>query len=461
MVRLDPACPAGREHHVSGTRRGRNPVLGFVSPTMVATRLDPSAPPRRTVVTGMGVIAPNGQNLDTFWNSVRKGINAARVISQFDASDFPRDQLVAAEVRDFEPMRYMDAKSARRYDKTIKYAVAAARTAVQDARLSPASVDPDRTGVVEGTTISGLERVFRSHRAFLKVGPSGVNPIDVINGYCGEGSSVLALELGLRAHSVTICSGCASSNDAIGYSLKMIRDDEADVMVTGGTDANLTRELWASWCSLNVMTSRKDDPASSMRPFDRTRDGFVLGEGAAFMVLEELSHALSRGATIYAEVLAQCRSCESHHLIEPHPGGMGLRRAMEKALRVARVAPAEVDYINAHGSATKVHDPIETAVIKSVFAKHARRVAISSTKPVTGHLMGAAGAAEAMVAVLSIFHQEIPPTINLREPDPECDLDYVPLKSRPYPVRVALNLNSGFGGKNSCLVLARYAGDAS
>jgi 3-oxoacyl-[acyl-carrier-protein] synthase II len=204
------------------------------------------------------------------------------------------------------------------------------------------------------------------------------------------------------------------------------------------------------------MTKRREDPASAMRPFDRSRDGFVLGEGAVFMVLEELSHALARGGRIYAEILGQGRSVEAYHLVEPHPQGLGARRALEKALRYTRLAPDEVDYINAHGSATKVHDQVETMVLKSVFGQHASRLAISSTKPVTGHLMGAAGAAEAMVCILSLYHQVIPPTINLREPAEGCDLDYVPVRPRPYPIRVALNINSAFGGKNSCLVMARY-----
>ena len=410
--------------------------------------------PRRVVVTGLGVVAPNGLDVPSFWNSVRKGISAACLITQFDVDGFPH--LIAAEVHGFEPGRYMDPKNVRRYDKTIKYAVAAAKMAVEDARLNLLTVDPERVGVAEGTTISGLDSVFRAHTAYLTDGPQAVSPINVINGYCGQGSSTVALELGIHAHAITLCSGCASSNDAIGYGLNMIRADDADVMIIGGTDANLTRELWASWSALRVMTKRRDDPAGAMRPFDRTRDGFLLGEGAVFLVLEELAHALGRGATIYAEVLAQGRSAETYHLVDPHPEGLGARRAMEKALRFARVSPDEVDYINAHGSATKVHDIIETRVIKRVFGEQAHRVAISSTKPVTGHLMGAAGAAEAVICALSLFHQEIPPTINLHEPAEECDLDYVPLKPRPYPVRVALNLNSAFGGKNSCLVLARY-----
>jgi 3-oxoacyl-[acyl-carrier-protein] synthase II len=412
------------------------------------------APRRRVVITGLGVIAPNGLDVPSFWNSIRKGLSAARLVTQFDT--LGSAHVVAAEVHGFDPARYMDAKNVRRYDKTIKYAVAAAKMAVQDARLDLTNVNLERVGVAEGTTVSGMDSLLRGHAFLLEEGLKSVNPVRVVNSYCGQGSSTVAIELGIHAQAITLCSGCASSNDAIGYGLNAIRGDESDVMVVGGTDSNLTTELWAGWSSLRVMTKRREDPPSAMRPFDRTRDGFVLGDGAAFLILEELAHALGRGATIYAEVLAQGRYSESYHLVDPHPEGLGARRAMEKALRYAGVAPAEVDYINAHGSATKEHDVIETTVIKRVFEDHARRVAISSTKPVTGHLMGAAGAAEAMVCALSLFHQEIPPTINLHEPAEGCDLDYVPLKSRPYPVRVALNLNSAFGGKNSCLVLGHY-----
>jgi len=414
-------------------------------------------PPRRVVVTGLGVIAPNGNDVATFWESIREGRSGAGFISQFDVSDMPN--VIGAEVKNFDPGRYMDAKNVRRYDKTIKYAVAAAKMAAEDANLKLDQVDPDRIGIAEGTTISGMESVVKSHLMYLK-DPSAVNPLFVINGYVGQGASTVALEMGLNAQAITICSGCASSNDALGYGFERIQADESDVMIVGGTDANLTRELWAGWASLRVMTRRREDPASAMRPFDRGRDGFVLGEGAAFLVLEELSHALARGARIYAEILGQGRSVEAYHLVEPHPQGLGARRALEKALRYTRLAPEDVDYINAHGSATKVHDQVETMVLKTVFGEHARRLAISSTKPVTGHLMGAAGAAEAMVCVLSLYHQVIPPTINLREPAEGCDLDYVPLRPRPYPIRVALNINSAFGGKNSCLVMGRYPREA-
>jgi len=413
---------------------------------------------RRAVITGIGVVAPNGCDVTTFWDSVRAGNSAAGLVSQFDPGD--SDFCVAAEVKDTSWKRLIKPKYERRYDKTIKFGVAAAKLAIEDSRIDIDAVEPDRKGVVEGTTVSGLHTVFETHQKILKDGGSVVRPFSVVNGYCGEGSSVLALELGLHGHAITYCSGCCSSNDAIGYALNMVQMDEVDVMIAGGADANLSLPTWAGFSALRVMSNYSDNPAKAMRPFDRNRDGFVLGEGAAYLVIEELGHALNRKADIYAEVLGHGRSCEAFHLVDLHPDGIGAGRAMEKALRQSRLSPSQVDYINAHGTATQSNDPVETRAVKRLFGPAANRVAISSTKPVTGHLMGAAGALETAICALAIRHQTIPPTINLLEPDPECDLDYVPLEPRPYPVDVALNLSAGFGGKNSCLVLGQLNSSA-
>jgi 3-oxoacyl-[acyl-carrier-protein] synthase II len=409
---------------------------------------------RRAVITGMGVIAPNGQDLDTFWRTVRDGISAARRVTQFDVSQSPHQ--VAAEIPDFDSHWFLDSRKARRYDKCIKYALAAAILAIKDSGLALDSLNPDRLAVVEGTTLSGLESQIKAHVEYFEGDSDSLNPFHIINGYCGEGSSIIALELGLKGHAITLCSGCCASNDAIGYAAQMVQDDEADVMIAGGADANLLAPLWASFTALRVMTKRAENPAAAMRPFDRSRDGFVLGDGAGFLVIEELSHALSRGAKIYAEVLGHGRSCEAYHMVNLHPEGLGIVRAMEKALRRARLHPTEVEYINAHGTATKTNDPIETKAIKKLFGAHAARLAVSSTKPVTGHAMGGAGALETIICALSIKHQTIPPTINLEVADEGCDLDYVPNQPRAYPLKVVMNLNSGFGGKNSCLILGRH-----
>jgi 3-oxoacyl-[acyl-carrier-protein] synthase II len=424
----------------------------------VTTRaLSSDEPRRRAVITGIGVVAPNGQDVDTFWRSIRDGQSAADWITQFDTADCPHK--IGAEIRDFDCSWLLDAKKIRRYDKSIKYAIVAAAKAITDSGVDMKTLDPDRRGVVEGTTVSGMESVFKAHTTYVQGHPEDINPINIINGFAGEGSSAIALELGLHGHVITMCSGCCSSNDAIGYALRMIQEDEADVMIAGGADANVLGPLWASYASLGVMTKRKENPKGAMRPFDRYRDGFVLADGAAFLVVEELSHAVARGARIYAELLAHGRSCEAHHVVDLHPDGVGIVRAIEKAMKKTRLEREAVQYINVHGTATKTNDPIETKAIKKFFGAHAYRLAVSATKPITGHMMGSVAAVETAICALSLFHEVIPATINFTEPAEGCDLDYVPNVSRPYPLKIALNLNSGFGGKNTCLVLGRYTPD--
>lgn len=405
------------------------------------------------VITGLGVIAPNGKDLETFWRTVREGESAADIISRFDTSDVP--SRVAAEIKDFDCGRYLDPRHAKRLDLSIQYGIAAARLAVRDAGLDLAAMDAERVGIVEATSISGLESTLKSHLAFLRRGYRAISPFTFINSYCGGGSGEIARELGIRGHAITYCSGSCSGNDAIGYALRMIQSDEADVMVAGGADAPLMEAFWSGFCVARIMTRRNDTPKQAMRPFDRRRDGVLLGEGGAFLVLEDLSHALMRRARIYAEVLGHGRSCEAYDSVAPHPEGLGLARAMQKALHDARLTPGEIDYINPHGTATADHDVVETRAIKRVFGEQAYRVAISSTKPVTGHLLGAAGALETVICALALHHGVIPPTINWSEAAEECDLDYVPGRARVYPLRHVMNLNSGFGGKNSCLILGR------
>jgi 3-oxoacyl-[acyl-carrier-protein] synthase II len=412
-------------------------------------------PERRAVITGMGVIAPSGKDLKTFWDNLRGGISAAAPVSRFDASRLPVK--IAAEVKDFDVTKFINSRKPGRFDLTIQYGVAAATLAVRDSGLDLQSIEPDRIGVVEGTTISGAGSIIKARDSFVANDGNyrALHPYNVIAGYCGEGSSTISLHLGIHGHAVTYCSGCASGNDAIGYALRMIQCDDVDVAVAGGSEETMEM-LHVGFCRVRAMTEQTGEPSRAMKPFDRRRDGFVLGEGAAFFVMEELSHALGRGARIYAEVVGHGRSCEAFHATDPHPDGVGYARAMEKALRNARILPTEVDYINAHGSATPLNDPIETRAIKRVFGEHARRVSISATKPITGHLMGASGTLETMICALAIWHGEIPPTINLDEPDPGCDLDYVAGTARSFPVRVGINLNAGFGGRYACLVLRRY-----
>jgi 3-oxoacyl-[acyl-carrier-protein] synthase II len=410
---------------------------------------------RRVVITGMGVISPSGKDLDTFWSNVRTGVSAAAPVQRFDASRLPVK--IAAEVKNFDVSEFIKSRKPGRFDLTVQFGVAAATLAVRDSGLDIANMEPDRVGVVEGTTMSGEESIVKLRDSYRESENNfrAMHPYNAVASYCGEGSSTISLHLGIHGHAVTYCSGCASGNDAIGHAARMIRLDDVDAVVAGGSDA-FFELIQAGFCRLRAMSEHNGNPATAMRPFDRTRDGFLLGEGAAFFVLEELSHALGRGARIYAEIAGHGHSCEAYHATDPHPDGVGYVRALEKALRNARVHPTEVEYVNAHGSATPLNDPIETRAIKRMFREHARRMAISGTKPITGHLMGSSGAVETMICALSIWHKEIPPTINLHEPDPDCDLDYVPGEARSYPVKVAVNLNAGFGGRYACLVLKRY-----
>jgi len=411
---------------------------------------------RRVAITGLGVVAPNGSTLPVFWDSIVNARSAAGRLTRFAPGDAPSK--IACEVRDFVATRYMEAKVARRLDLELQYAIAAARLAVDDARLNIASVSPDRVGVVEGTTVSNNETAARSDEAWRRRGYRAISLFAMINGYTGGGSGEIAIELGVKGHAITMSSGSASGNDVMGYALGMIENDDADIMIAGGAEAPILPQIWGTFCQGKVMTRHEGEPQTAMRPFDIARNGFVLGEGAGFVVMEELSHALARGARIYAEVAGHGRACEAYHPVAPEPSGIGVIQAATRAMARGRIDVSEVDYINAHGTATEANDVVETRAIQTLFGNLAGRIGISSTKPITGHLMAAAGAVETVVTALSLHQQIIPPTANLRVPDPECNLDYVPKVARPYPIRVALNLSSGFGGKNACLALRRWNG---
>ena len=415
-------------------------------------------PPRRIVITGLGPISPNGLGVDAFWSSVRAGdTSAAGVVTRFDSSEMP--SRLACEIRGFEPALYLrDAKKAGRMDRSVQYAVAAGRLALADAGLRPEDLDPDRVGVVEGTSVSGLDNTLREHRGFVSRGYSSIRPTQLVGAFAGGGSSEIALDMQFFGQATTITTACSAGNDALGYAARAIRDDVADVMLAGATEAPIIDGYYSIFASLGVMSRRNDAPGRAMRPFDRDRDGFVIGEGATFLVLEELSHALARGARIYAEWGGHGQATEAHHPVALHPEGRGTLRAVERALFNAAMAPDQIDYLNAHGSATGTNDSVETAVFKKVFGRHARRLAVNSTKPVTGHQMGATAAVEVAICALTLFHQVIPPTANLENPAEGCDLDYVVGSARPFPVRAAMNVNAGFGGKNSALILTHYRG---
>ncbi len=415
--------------------------------------MPPTPQRRRVAITGIGIIAPNGTTVDQFWQTIREGQSAAGPLTRFDATEMPVK--IACEVKNFDPCDFMDKKVARRLNLSIVYGTVAAERAVADAGLDISEMDADRIGVVEASSVSNVEATVKAEDALISKGYKSISLFGLINGYVGSGSGEIALKLGAKGHAITLSTGSASGNDVMGYALQMIRHDEVDVMIVGGAEAPIIPPLWGTFCVGKVMSRQTGDPKKAMRPFDASRDGFVCGEGAAFLVFEELTHALARGAKIYAEVLGHGRACESYHPVAPHPEGVGILRAMDRAFKSAGIDATEIDYVNAHGTATDANDVVESLALRAFFGPAAQRLAVSSTKPVTGHLMAAAGALETVVCALAIKRQEIPMTLNHHQPAPGCDLDYVANRSRPYPIRAAMNLSSGFGGKNACLLLGK------
>lgn len=401
---------------------------------------------RRVVITGIGVISGSGFTLDEFWGNVVNGNSAADFITGFNADKLP--VRIGAEVTNFSIGEFTELPKAGRYDRSVQFSLAAATNAYKDADINQVNVDPTRIGAIEGSTISAMESILKAN-ASLAGSYKRIHPYNVVGGYFGEGSSALSIALKLQGHAMTYCSGCSSGSDALGYARQIIADDEADIMLAGGSEA-ITELLHSGFCKLKTMSEWQGDPKMAMRPFDKNRDGFLLGEGAAFLVLEELSHAKARGARIYAEIVSHGRVSEAFHSTDPHPEGLGYQRAISNALRKASQKKERIQYVNAHASATPLNDPTESHAIEAVFSGHAKKLQIGSSKPIFGHMMGAAGAMESVVTILSIFHSEIPPSINLLNRDPKCKLDYVDSR-RAFPVEHALCLNAGFGGRYSCL----------
>jgi 3-oxoacyl-[acyl-carrier-protein] synthase II len=413
-----------------------------------------STPRRRIVVTGLGVIAPNGLTIPDFWQSLIDGRSAAQILTRFDTSAMPAK--IACEVRGFRPEEYIANSKARRYDPSILFAVAAAKLAVHDGALDLSRMDSDRVGIVEGTSVAAFQNLVQGLGEFQTRGWKSIQPTKMINAFAGGASSEIAIELQVHGQATTIATACSAGNDALGYAAQVIRNDVADVMIAGATEAPVVAPYFGLFAHTQAMSRWTGDPSAAMKPFDRDRDGFVIGEGAAFLLLEELGHALRRGAHIYCEWLGHGQACDAHSPMAVHPEGKGLKRAIERALFDANCEIEHVDYINPHASATAQNDPVESKTIEAVFGRNAKRIAISATKPVTGHLMGATAAIEAVICALAIDRSQIPPTANLRNPDRNCTLDYVPLHARAHPVRIAMNLNVGFGGKCSALLFGRY-----
>ena len=394
-----------------------------------------------------------GKDLETFWSSLMEGKSAISLVESFDVSDYPTR--IAGSIKDFNPEDYVDRKEARKMDRFVQFAVAASQSALKDADLNIRELeDPERVGVYVGSGIGGLETWEEQHRILLERGPKRVSPFFIPMMIANMASGQISINTGAKGPNSTVVTACATGSNSIGDAYKLIQRDEADIMICGGAEATIRPTGMAGFCSMRAMSTRNDEPEKASRPFDSDRDGFVMSEGSGVLILEELEHAKKRGAKIYAEVVGYGMSGDAHHMTDPDPDGAA--RCMQKALRDANLDPTQIDYINAHGTSTGVGDRSETIAIKQTFGEHAYKLAVSSTKSMTGHMLGAAGGIEAIITALSIQEGIIPPTINLDNPDPELDLDYVPNKPRKAEVKIALSNSFGFGGHNATVVLKRY-----
>ncbi|ROR32630.1 beta-ketoacyl-ACP synthase II [Inmirania thermothiophila] len=408
---------------------------------------------RRVVVTGLGIISPVGNTVAEAWDNIVNGRSGIGPITHFDASAFPTR--FAGVIRDFDVTAYIPRKEARKMDRFIHYGIAAARQAIEDAGLEVDEAEAERVGVAIGSGIGGIESIENGHRAYLDGGPRRITPFFVPMSIINMISGNLSILYGFKGPNIAICTACTTATHNIGEAARIIARGEADVMVAGGAEAGCTPMGLGGFCAARALSTRNDDPQGASRPWDRGRDGFVLGDGAGVVVLEEYERARRRGATIYAEIAGFGMSADAYHMTAPAEGGEGAVRCMRNALADAGLAPEAVDYINAHGTSTPAGDKAESDAVKAAFGEHAYRLAVSSTKSMTGHLLGAAGGIEAIFTILAIRDQVAPPTINLTDPDPECDLDYVPNEARPMRIEVALSNSFGFGGTNGTLVFRR------
>ena len=414
---------------------------------------------RRVVVTGLGVVSPIGNNLEEFWKSLIEGKSGVRRLTCFDPEHFTSK--IAAEVKNFDPAPYLSPKDVKRMDRFTQFAVVSAKCAIVDSGLNLDREDRDRIGVLVGSGIGGLHTVEVEHRQFIALGPEKgpdrispfLIPMLIVNMAAGQ----ISITLGLKGPNSAVATACATGNHAIGDGLRIIQRNEADMMVCGGSEAAMTHMGFGGFCALKALsTGYNDEPERASRPFDKNRDGFVMGEGAGIVVLEEMEHAVKRNARIYCELAGYGMSADAYHMTAPDPQGDGGVRCMATSIKDAGLKPEDIDYINAHGTSTLYNDKIETLAIKKVFGSHARKVAISSTKSVMGHLLGAAGGVELIVCALAMKEGIVPPTINYEMPDPECDLDYIPNKPRAAKVKAAMSNALGFGGHNATLVIKQF-----
>jgi 3-oxoacyl-[acyl-carrier-protein] synthase II len=409
---------------------------------------------RRVVITGMGMVTPLGIGVEKSWNGLISGKSGIRKITQFDASSFPTQ--IAGEVDGFNPEEYIESKEIKKMDRFIHFAVAAATMAIQDSGLEITEENADRIGVIVGSGIGGLHAIEHYHSVLLAKGPRKITPFFIPMLVVNLAAGQISIIFGAKGPNSAVATACATGSHAIGDAFKIIQRGDADAMIAGGTEAVITPLGIGGFNAMKALSTRNDDPEKASRPFDINRDGFVMGEGAGIVILESLERAQQRGAKVYAEMAGYGMTADAYHITAPSPGGEGAARCMEISLRDAGVDPSVVNYINAHGTSTKYGDELESSAIKTVFGDHAFKIAVSSTKSMIGHLLGAAGGVEAVITTLTIHNGVVPPTINLDSPDPECDLDYVPHKARQMPVHYALTNSFGFGGTNACLLLKKF-----
>jgi 3-oxoacyl-[acyl-carrier-protein] synthase II len=411
---------------------------------------------RKVVVTGLGVISPLGESIDELWKNLLDGKSGISTVTKFDSTQFPVH--IAGEVKNFDPAKYMDKKEARRMDLSAQYAVAASVNAVNDSELNLDSVDPDRCGVVIGSGIGGIETFEKQRDLLVKSGPDRVSPFFIPMMIIDMCAGLVSIRFGFRGPNYGTVSACASSAHAISDAFKIIQRGEADVMITGGAEATITSSSMAGFCQAKALSTRNDQPERASRPFDQDRDGFVMGEGSAILILEAEEHAKARGAKIYAQIVGSGMTSDAYHITAPHPEGIGARKAMQNAINDAGITPDKINYINAHGTSTNLGDIAETKAIKVVLGDHAYKIPVNSTKSMVGHLLGSAGAIELIACIKSIQDEMVHPTINLDTPDPQCDLDYVPNQKRRWPVTYAMSNSFGFGGHNVSLIVAKPNG---
>ncbi len=411
---------------------------------------------RRVVVTGLGAITPVGLSVSAMWDSLMQGTNGVGPITCFDAA--PYGSRIAAEVKGFDVAQYMTPKEMKRAEKFVQFAVGASKQAMADSGLELAKEDVFRIGVIVGSGMGSLGLIEQEHEILVQRGPRKLSPFLIPMIITNMAPGQVAISLGVKGPNLCTTSACASGAHGVGEAFRIVQRGDADVMFAGGTESCITPLSIGGFCALMALSRRNDAPQKASRPFDKERDGFVMGEGAGIMALEELEHAKRRGAKIYAEMVGYGRTGDAFHMTAPDPEGAGAVKGMANALDDAKLNPQDITYINAHGTSTELNDKIETLAIKRVFKDRAKTVAISSTKSMMGHLIGAAGAVEAIISVLAIQHNAMPPTINYEHPDPECDLDYIPNHARQAPVQTALSNSLGFGGHNATVIFKRFRG---